>query len=819
MDEEIGHKPLVARRRVRNARQRDLLLLLRFDPKPPETRAVSRERARLSQLSDSVRHASTPTPVTARFIQGAQTVNRRLAPEAVNSLQGRANSLQPLEKARKSSSVFVTMMDRLREVEALTGSGGPVSMFAARDKLSALRQSAEELRDHYSTKYSKEVNGKPNSDEAKAHQAAVDILADIDRAAKDRQAAIQDFKRLIDDLKSQVDLREQGGTVPVDAGAMAVLDLLNRGPNKPTEIDTQLTSLLKRARQVEGQALMAALGQPGDEVRQQAFECKAEICLKYGSAKPPGASETGASDSFFLKGPDGRPAFVFKPMEGEADQSSRGWEKGGAAVREVLSSALSDQLQAYGLNCGIPKASVVTLTDEAFKSGNSSQATTRSGTSLEFAPNDHNLTKLIGSPGTTVSEEEMGEYCSDPGEIERRKQLINKQDLHNIALFDIITLNLDRSPANLLVRREGSGPHETIRLIPIDGGNMMPPRAALGNGGINGLAPDLKGAKDPLGDSNGLLQLPQSTEPFDDVMAAKIDGLQPDAIVADLYSSYRKAGNLAPDMKDKVTEPEVFEMMRISMTILKRACGMAANPRLSPADIAEMYHNDLMPLLDRVLGPSDGSQPDFITLGGDALEQQIDVLIQRQLKRKIEALRVARIKADIIQLGGVDRARQLGWAFSQIQSWLTTDPDRVLDILQNSTEEPELLQRFQRMGGDAGLRSRRMDPKDFATTQKKVEALEPLYIADEYQQRGGDDGLQRCHAALAGAIADYRSDFGEWNKQRRLIEPSQQAAWMSRNPPVLPMKLMQNSLEEMLKLAEYDRLNVLMQMRQYLNEE
>lgn len=818
MDEDIGRSTPVLRRRRVNPKQRELLNLLRFEPKPEESSKVRRERARISQMADGVRHVNTPTPVTMRFAQGAQAVNRRLAPEAVNTLQGRANSLLQLEKARKSSSVFVTMMTRLREVEALAGSG-PVGHFAARDKLLALRQAAQELKDHYADKYAKEVNGKPNSEEAKAHQAAVDILADIDRAANDRQAAIQDFKRLIADLASQVDLREKGGTVPIDAGAIAVLEALNRGPNKPTEIDTVLSNLLKRARQVEGQALLASLGQPGDELRQQVFECKAEICLKFGSAKPPGASETGASDSFFLKGPDGRPAFVFKPMEGEADQSERGWEKGGAAVREVLSSALNDQLSAFGLGCGIPKASVVTLSDDAFKSGNSSQATTRTGTLLEFAPNDSNLTKLLGSPGTTVSEEEMKDYCSDPDELERRKKLINKQDLHNIALFDLITLNLDRSPANLLVRREGSGPNESIRLIPIDGGNMMPPRAALGNNGINGLAPDLKGPKDPLGDSNGLLQLPQSTEPFDDAMAAKIDGLQPDAMVQGLFTAYRKAGNDAPGMKGKVTEPEVFEMMRISMAILKRACGTAANPRLSPADIGEMYHNDLMPLLDRVLGPADGSQPDFVTLSGQALEREIDALIQRQLQRKIEAVRVAKVKAEIVQLGGADRARQLGWAFSQIQTWMTSDPDRVLDILQKNTEEPELLQRFQKMGGDGGMRGKGLDPGAYPTTQKKVEALEPLYIADEYQQRGGDGGVQRCHAAMSGAIASFRSDFEEWNKQRRQIHYAQQGAWMTQNPPLLPMKLMQNSLDEILKLTEFEKLNLLIQMRQHLKEE
>ncbi len=55
---------------------------------------------------------------------------------------------------------------------------------------------------------------------------------------------------------------------------------------------------------------------------------KADLLLQYGGANPP--SGKGQSDSFFIKNIDGSPAFMFKPIEGEA-RNNLAWSEGGGA--------------------------------------------------------------------------------------------------------------------------------------------------------------------------------------------------------------------------------------------------------------------------------------------------------------------------------------------------------------------------------------------------------------------------------------------------------------------------------------------------------
>ena len=434
----------------------------------------------------------------------------------------------------------------------------------------------------------------------------------------------------------------------LEAAANAYLKY-HTGAKLSDQVDTdraqRCTEALRKARHLlQAQALKDLPPPPWTE--EQATEARrldASIRLNNGEpAKPP--SGKGESDSFFLKGSDGKPSFIFKPQEGESVKE--GAKPGGGVVREVLTSKFNDQIKnMIGLDFGVSPTQLVTLESDSFAEGTNSQATVRTGALQQAIDNEGSLKDVCGSDG-------------DVGKN------LPVEDVQKIALMDFLTLQADRNADNVLIQDVGG--HK--RLVPIDGGFAFPSKEMFSAYSTSMLGDGKGGQKDGTVDMSqgaALMQLPQSDLPFTPEMLAAIDKIDPDALAKGMKAANKEIGESEPGLKDLVND-ENIEMMRRSALLLKKAA-----PLFTVAQLSQMYAEDMNSLLD---------VPD------KQLEGAIQKLIERGKDRAAFKAAWAEDTEAFEKLGGNDGLIKLGWSPSEGR--LKRDLKRRIEILQKQ-ERPQ----------------------------------------------------------------------------------------------------------------------------------
>jgi len=154
------------------------------------------------------------------------------------------------------------------------------------------------------------------------------------------------------------------------------------------------------------------------------------------------------SGTYVIRDPQGRSLAIFKPCDEEAgtnggDMTSlsvsvqRGCAPGEGAKREYLAYML-DQQSPEGFRAGVPATALVRL---------------RHPTMFDAQPKEGSLMRFVNNRGGA---EDFGPSCFSEGNV------------HNLALFDLRTLNLDRHGGNILVDSA------TGDLVPIDHGCAFP---------------------------------------------------------------------------------------------------------------------------------------------------------------------------------------------------------------------------------------------------------------------------------------------------------------------------------------------------------
>lgn len=294
----------------------------------------------------------------------------------------------------------------------------------------------------------------------------------------------------------------------------------------------------------------------GEEARVAERELEARLIMVTGKVDVP--KDRGASDSYFIKGKDGKPAYVFKPMKGEDVAPDAGFPPQGGAVREAMFGDLGEQIKnSTGLDFGICPVSLAKLESDSFTTGQKSQDRTQVGALITVAENDGGLDKF-------------------DDDLDK----VSTEDIQKIALLDFMTLNLDRNPGNLLTKKEQDG---TVRLIPIDAGNALPPVNTFEErcGGM-GAMPLLESGTS-LKQGSALAQLPNARKPFSKEMAEAVDKMDPDQIAKGMKESFDKLVKSNPEMAGKV-DPESIKLVELSTRFLK-----AAVRKLNPYEMSLAY--------------------------------------------------------------------------------------------------------------------------------------------------------------------------------------------------------------------------------------
>lgn len=456
----------------------------------------------------------------------------------------------------------------------------------------------------------------------------------------------------------------------------------------------------------------------------QAKRVEARTLLENGAkAKPPGAK--GESDSFFLNDSQGKPAFIFKPKQGE--NVKEGGREGEGVAREVLSSKFNDQMKdMIGVDFGVCPTELVRLESDSFDPGQQalqlgeakSREKSRSGAMQQTAENDGNLTKQCGTDPTVAAS-------------------IPTEEVQKIALLDFLTLQGDRNPDNILVKDEGG----KKRLIPIDGGFAFPSKEMFAEYSV-GMAAEPKGGKTGKVEAgnNGLMQLPQSDEKFTPEMLKAIAKIDPVAMVKGMKQANAEMVSGEPDL-DGMVGDENLENMRRSAVFLKQAA-----PDFTVAQLAEIYAADFKRILELPANKVDQAIVDLLVTAHARIDFNKDVKLA---------------EAEYGRLGGDIEIKKLGWDMND--RMLRLDWKRKIEILRNqeaaplaqpasekkpvlSDEEKESRDttEYRKLGGDKALTKLLQTRKDAnyspkpKLTDKVSQKVARLRWAKQFQDWGGD---------------------------------------------------------------------------------
>ncbi len=306
---------------------------------------------------------------------------------------------------------------------------------------------------------------------------------------------------------------------------------------------------LKQAKHLRMSAQFDALGNPPwpQEKEDKAADLYVTMMLETGDL-PLDTAAGGITGAKWIKSMDfeegkGKRQFIFKRTD-VPPEAMVGFPENGEAPREVLGHEIGKQLQAMtGLNFNAPETRIVSIDGGKLPDGRA--GTPVAGSAQAAAP-------TLGS---------VKEVFKDHPDIVKK---IPAKEMQKMAMFDMISLNMDRHQDNFLITPESGD--QPPQMVPIDNGLALPDRE-----GFNARRGKYAGGK-------ALEWFPQSFEKFDDEMLAAIDAIDPDEIIAGMKARLDSMDRENPqlDVKGKVKQ-ESFDMVKNSVEFMK-----AASKELSP---------------------------------------------------------------------------------------------------------------------------------------------------------------------------------------------------------------------------------------------
>jgi hypothetical protein len=598
--------------------------------KKKEMAVLARLRKKIAAEKFALQVGARKTQQTQKAGAFSQATERLRTEDFLNGIEAQFSTDKVdriAQETKANKSEFQGVVDAMRAVEAaqkaLRGGTGPYTDFT-KSTLDLLNVAIAYRDSHKDPKTS---DGK---ERVKQAEAAIKAAQSVQRLVEAENKEIQK-------------LCEQAKAMPAQEASIGIVKDLEKflkfpylGSENKTRIERTISELTTKMQGiVDGLLLPKGQNPPPDEV--------AQVLLSMpGSCKPP--SSKGNSDSFFISGPDGKPKYILKPVNGES-QFSDAWPPGGGAPREALLSSASDRLsQELGLDFGVPKTSVARLEDDSFAQGTKSKDKVRVGSLQEAVKvgDPPDVKQFFGDPPKKPGQKQQ---FRTPEEIKERIESINEEDAENMAILDFLTLNGDRHSENLLVRDPPSTQKGQTRLCPIDAGQSLPTPEAFRRGCSSMTATVPYDPENPrVEDSQSfLMQLPMAQKKFSPKQQQALAKLDPDKIAADMKADYEKCVLEAPEMAGKVDD-ESFELVRKSGHFLK-----AAAPELTPYQISQIYASgfaDIMAAtnkveLDKAIKAAVDNIKEYDKLGGDAALLNLRVMANNpplSIQEKIDIL-------------------------------------------------------------------------------------------------------------------------------------------------------------------------------------
>lgn len=382
---------------------------------------------------------------------------------------------------------------------------------------------------------------------------------------------------------------------------------------------------------------------------------------EYG-ANPLG-DDAGLNGSWWIRrvdpaDPEGKGSrkFIFKPTDAE-DSFVPGFKAGSLAAREVMAKALNDELiAAAGFDVGVCPTTLAEI--------DSSKLPDADG-------------KVSAQPTRLGSMQQLAEGAEKPTDVsDDALRKIPKDNIDQIAVFDIITSSMDRHTLNVMV---GGGPSGTKKFVPIDHGMIMPSKDTLFLNRRRGI--QQHAFLDPAMDPNN-----HRNEPLSPAVKQGLLNLKPGEITAQMKKARDTMRAAHAGMDDDLPD-ENLQVMQRSIEFLQKACGKD----FSLADLLVMTSKYCVDIHE--------AKPD-----------QLDALVDRianELPRHKAALQLLEKQ---FPGDGCGRALQeLGWCFDlpprEAQVWAKENAALASKIIIGKIVNPALKKRtdemIQQLGGPA----------------------------------------------------------------------------------------------------------------------
>ena len=432
-----------------------------------------------------------------------------------------------------------------------------------------------------------------------------------------------------------------------------------------------------------------------DQVHQKDFKEGTEamvMALRRKEKLKPGRTDGALESNFKL---------VLKPVDREI--AVDGFKKGGGAPREAMGGVIGDKLQEMlGLELNVAKTKLVQVDGGSLKTGNageedngyakgqkvtaSVQAFVRDGKSIEELA-DEQLEASLGRKGKTKAElnETAGRILD---------QLASKEDIHQMAVFDLIALHADRHCGNFMIGADR-------KLVPIDHGNVMPTRE-----GLRGRRVELGPEETVLGNTAAV------KEKLAPEMADRLERLNIDELVSTMRRAQQDMVAANPDV-DAADLDAGLDNVRRSAEFMKFAARQLTLEQIYRAYSMCQDHIFFSDETQKLQGFAYAVEA---MRDGDQIKQRLAVLLGEDpgTESGILAL-VKRIKA----LGWLARSPLRGTVAAE---FVTTQALRCVRILDGNLAAPTLptddAALLQALGGDAALARLGYGNKDMGRIDK-----------------------------------------------------------------------------------------------------
>lgn len=269
----------------------------------------------------------------------------------------------------------------------------------------------------------------------------------------------------------------------------------------------------------------------------------------FGAPSLGGTDSKGVNDAWWIKridkdgeGGDATRTYIFKAQDREKTHFAGIPENGGVA-REVLASKISDAMAGAGFDIGVCQTHIVAIDGAKLGGLSPEEGKERmTGAVQELAPSK-------GNWGTLAK--------SDPNAAQTP---LNRRNVSDIAVFDMMFVNLDRHSNNFMLADAGNGEN---KLIPIDHGIGLPDPDGMAlarfrfTGAQNSLTQDEAYPDDLL----------------DEGTRRNLKAMNAKALTDSLRDQQRQTEARNPEIAGKI-DPQEFDRMASRVQFMQVACDL-----------------------------------------------------------------------------------------------------------------------------------------------------------------------------------------------------------------------------------------------------